>query len=326
MQFLRLSVLLFVVGCGNVKAKSDAGTTDDTGSNGSNCAATEDCFNGVDDDCNQQIDCADTACTGGAAPVAQCVADPGGAPIGTLEAGACPGAFPTSTALHSTLVPGSCGAGTCACDPTPIGGARCDATLVRHSGTGVLACATVGTNVFTKTNADGCFAFTALTTAYHTLSTNLVLACAAPTGGTATKNAPTWQSTANFCAAVDAGGGCAAGQVCMPAAPKHCVLEEGNLTSCTRPGYGVLDSTPYFTGFDDNSRSCACACNKVGSCSVLMGTGACTTATATGCRNTFSGLDHAEISNPINAGCGAGATETGATVTDSFQRTVCCTN
>ena len=326
MRFLRVSILLFVVGCGSVKEKTDAGTTQDTGS-GSNCAATEDCFNGVDDDCNEQVDCADTACTGGATPLAQCVADPAGAPVGTVETGACSGAFATATPLFSGLVPGTCGAGSCGCNPTPIGGARCDATLVQHPGGGLLACTTAGTTIWTRSNADGCFGFTALGTAYYTLSQNLVLACAPPTGGTATKNAPTWQTTNNFCAAAGAGGGCAAGQVCMPAAPKHCVLEQGNLTTCTRPGYNVLDATPYFTGFDDSARTCSCACNKIGTCPpVQFGVGACTTNTANGCRNTFSTLNSAQIPNPVGAGCGADATEAGATATDSFQRTVCCTN
>ena len=40
----------------------------------------ENCFNGVDDDCNGHVDCDDPACGSG---VAQCVAlDPTAAPIG----------------------------------------------------------------------------------------------------------------------------------------------------------------------------------------------------------------------------------------------------
>src|SRR5437660_588545 len=100
--FLAVTMLFFSSSCGQIRVISDADMTgamdQEAGSEGSesssdadsrpmdsrtidspvgdgNCTPTgaESCFNGIDDDCNGHIDCDDPACTGGTAPVAECV-------------------------------------------------------------------------------------------------------------------------------------------------------------------------------------------------------------------------------------------------------------
>lgn len=347
MRAFACSSLLFLLvvgsvlaGCGQVKATPDAapGVSDaspedapDAMVDAPTCAATEDCFNGLDDDCNGEIDCADTACTGGASPVAECVADPGSATSGYLASDDCPTTYPTETQLSSGLNAGTCTAGSCTCSGL-TGGARCDATLQNPGGSGPMSCNTaLGDAIFTNQSASaGCLAFTALGTDYYRLSITMVAQCNPPGGGTPTKNAPTWQTTKKFCSGAKIGVGCQAGAVCMPAAPKHCVIETGSQTECTRAGYGVPDATEYFTGFDDTSRSCSCACNVTGTCgtSVAFGVGGCTSTANlnTGCHLGFGGYDHAKVPIPSGAGCATGANTTGSTTTTGFERTLCCTN
>ncbi|HVK83376.1 MAG TPA: hypothetical protein VM513_04665 [Kofleriaceae bacterium] len=330
MRFLPWVLIFFVVACGGVTAKQDAGPDDADDGDASDapaCAAVEDCFNGLDDDCNGHTDCDDAACTGGATPIAECVPDPGGALAGTLETGACPSEYPNATGIFSDLTAGSCAAGTCSCGTTPIGGARCDSTLARHSGGSSLACATIGAVVFATNGGNGCISFSALGSGYHTLDTTLVAQCAAPGGGTSAKVDPSWGSTGNFCTGNSSGGGCGTGQVCMPKAPRYCVLETGEQAECTRPGYSVQDPTSYFTGYDDSARTCSCACNVTGTCGpVLFGTGSCTTGVTDGCMTGFTGYTNAQAPTPSGVGCAAGGASNGATSTAGFERTLCCTN
>jgi hypothetical protein len=340
MQLLRVSLLFGLLACGNVKATPDGssgGGSDsaqpDTNNGSNGCATTENCFNGVDDDCNGHVDCDDTACTGGATPIAECVADPGSATAGTIDSSACPSTYPNTTQLHTGLTAGTCAAGNCSCSGGLTGTPRCEATLKQQGGT-LLSCNTNPlTSIFQNLTAtNGCIAFTggALGTGYYSLSMQMIAQCNAPSGGTPTKVAPTWQANASFCTGGLIGGGCATGQVCMPAAAKHCVLETGDQVECTRAGYGVKDTTQYFTGFDDSQRSCSCACNLTGTCgtAVAFGVGSCATTAnlSTGCHTGFGGYDHAQAPNPNGAGCAVGTTSTGATSTTGFERTICCTN
>lgn len=295
------------------------------------CPSTvENCFNGIDDNCDGLVDCADPQCTGGTAPIAECVADPGSAMAGTLSTTSCPAAYPTATTLFAGLNPGSCAGGSCACGNGLNGPATCSASLDQQGGT-LVSCTVVGTNVFSKTNADGCVAFAAMSsTTYYTLSTPTFNAtCNPPTGGTPVKNPPTWTTTDKFCGGGAVGAGCTAGKVCMPKAANHCVLQTGNQVACSVPGYAVANSTPFNTGFDDSGRSCACSCALSGSCGnvVGFGNGLCSSlfAVAPGCQKNLS-YDHAQISGPSGVACAPAATSSGSTSTAGFERTVCCTN
>lgn len=332
---------------------SEAGSSSGTTSSGSGsgaeggpdsgdgCASvTENCFNGVDDNCDGKVDCADPQCTGGdggAAPVAECVPDPGGLTAGILstagaDAGpACPATYPTTTALYAGLTPGSCSAGSCVCGGGMSGTPICSASLTSKGGSVTSCNLGFGTNVFSKASTDGCFAISpALSSGtWYTLSTPTLsgATCNPSNGGAAAKNPPTWTTTSQFCSGV-VGAGCASGQVCMPAAANHCVLETGNQAACSHPGYPTINTTPYYTGYDDSGRACACTCNVSGSCSTVVGfgSGSCgglLTAVGAGCQAGLN-FDHAQISAPNAPGCTPGAMEGGSTSTTGAERTVCC--
>ncbi len=296
-------------------------------------SSTEDCFNGVDDNCDGLVDCADPQCTGGATPQAECVPDPGSAVTGTLSTTTCPMAYPTNTPLYAGFTAGSCATGSCACFNGINGSPSCSATLVNKGGT-ITSCdvALGGTTIFSNaTNASSCVSFAALSaTAYYALGYTTSGSCNAPSGGNATKVAPTWATTDAFCGGGKVGGGCAAGKVCMPVAANHCVLETGSQTMCTSvPGYSVPNATQFFSGFDDSTRACSCTCSPTITCNASFYTnGSCTTGPfgqPAGCYKGWTAYTGATIAAPSGT-CGAGAGESGATTTTGFERTVCCIN
>jgi hypothetical protein len=286
----------------------------------------------VDDNCDGLVDCADPQCTGGGSPVAECVPDPGATTTsGMLAPGTCPGAYPTATALGSgDLDGGSCGAGSCACANGVAGMTppTCSASIVAK-GNAMACIVNMGTTIFTGTSAQNCVAIgqpLTSTSFYAVTLSALSATCNPATGGAASKTPPTWSNNANFCSGYAVGAGCAAGELCVPAAATHCVLEMGDQAACNVPGYGTQDTTQYFAGFDDSTRDCTCNCNLTGSCPgvAAVGTGTCNLAINAGCQNGLSG-DHVQIEPPTGVGCTPGATSAGSTSTTSFARTVCCT-
>ncbi|MCU1281504.1 MAG: cell wall surface anchor family protein, partial [bacterium] len=300
---------------------------------GDMCPSTvENCFNGVDDNCDGLIDCADPQCTGGGTPLAECVPDPSGATAGTLSTTSCPMEYPTARPLFAGMNAGTCAGGTCSCVNGLNGGATCSASLSQQGGT-IVSCSQIGTSIFSnKTNLDNCIAFATMSsTTYYSLSTvTLNATCNPPTGGTPIKNPPTWATNDNFCSGTSIGGGCAAGNVCVPKAANHCVLETGDQVACTVPGYSVMNTTHFNSGFDDSGRTCACACVLSGTCgaNVGFGNGSCSPLFAVGGGSCQKGLtyDHASIGAPSGVACTPGATSSGSTTTTGFERTVCCTN
>jgi hypothetical protein len=223
--------------------------------------------------------------------------------------------------------PGSCDTGSCGCASGFNGTPSCSASLTTSSG----FCTAIGTTIFNATNGSGCLSFNPLssTTSYD-FSTNFAATCNVPSGGTATKVAPTWSVTNAFCAGSRVGGGCAGGQICVPVAANHCVLESGSQAACTVSGYPVQNTTPFYSGFDDSTRACSCVCNPSGSCVGAVGffsNGVCSGMVASqgeGCYKGWPSYDRAQVFPPSNAACVAGAASSGATSTSGFERTVCC--
>jgi hypothetical protein len=81
---------------------------------GACCAAPEDCFNGVDDDCDGNADCADSDCQ----VAAMCVPDPGSFQVMvqlTSAQAACPSSYPGNRQILRTANPSahSCDATSC---------------------------------------------------------------------------------------------------------------------------------------------------------------------------------------------------------------------
>jgi hypothetical protein len=236
------------------------------GAGGGRCVPTgqENCYDGIDNDCNGNIDCADDACS----PVAQCVAvDPKLGPLGnSLIGGAtCPSYAPTGKVLDGGLIAAGCTGCACAAGTAAI---ACSTTLSSFDTAAVCSDPTAPGRAAAGTvdsTAPGC-----ITPDWAASSTGALFgfqmdpfqaklsgACA-PTG-TPTKGPPTWSTGAKFCSIPRAGGGCPSGQACVPrelAAAGTCALLDGAQTCPAGLRQGV-----WYTGFVDG-RSCgACTCS-----------------------------------------------------------------
>ncbi len=242
----------------------DGGSLDDLPTDGFvasadlTCVGTiEDCFNGVDDDCDGLVDCADFECTGGTTPVAECIPDPGVATVGTKlpGSGACPSSYPTSKARNSDFVDSTCGLGNCDASGTVT--YACQVTLTDYSST---ACS--GTNREIQVDSSqGCVPITPIPNGNRVFKTGYSAVyksggCPTPTG-TATKNQAKFNSLDRFCqrSTATAGGGCTAGGLCVPKADNYCYQLPG-LGSCAT-GY-TQDINVYSTGIDAQ-KACACS-------------------------------------------------------------------
>ena len=256
-------------GAGGIAGAAGAG-----GAGGAACKKTgaEDCFDGLDNDCNGLIDCADPAC---GSTVAQCVAlDATAAPIGLLTgvgAGACGTAgYDQPTAIFANPTPLSCttviaGKG-CNCAAGPV---TCSTTL---SGFKTLAECTGDTSsgesagTFVTGQDQNCTAagvppwtLDASGNIYGIGATTFVATPAdcTPSG---TPNVPTYSfgTNATFCGTEKVGGGCSSGQVCVPVVPAGglCQLFDGKKTTCP----GGAPAQPYYTGVSGTITCGACTC------------------------------------------------------------------
>ena len=252
-------------------ASSDAIADARTVASGDACvgSGTEECFNGVDDDCNGLVDCADPACQ----PVAECVpVAPGFSYAAEVAAGgACPAHFGASALDLSQ-------------------GLNAPATCTGCGCTSTLTC----TNILTEGAAGTCPPITpvtpidvsSLTCQSISLSTGNASTQATVTHtscgymGTPAPAPLSWGAQTKACETASVGGGCATGNVCVAKAAKHCVTTPGTF-ACTA-GYSVEGAGgPWYTGVTD-TRSCGntCGCTKSGgSC----GTSYVEIFTASGC-------------------------------------------
>jgi hypothetical protein len=248
----------------------------------------EDCFNGLDDDCDGLPDCADPDC----APTALCVPRPAGGDVGTtVGAGqTCPVGF-AKVAMgtpYGLAVQG--------------GGASCTGC---QCGTSVTSCAAAlttyltavdcqgGTNGQSETTIDSASAATCPVPDPHT--TNVYGAALAPwtltssacvPSGAPIKPTATFSTSTSFCKAanlVETGGigqigqigqigktGCAAGSVCMrrpPAGDGACAL----LADASACPAGTKMNAVVYAGIQDSRACAACTCTLEGaSCDNLV--------------------------------------------------------
>jgi hypothetical protein len=256
-----------VTGSGGGKGGTGGGAAGASGggAGGAACVPTgaEDCFNGKDDDCDGKIDCADPDCT----PTAQCVtADPTAAPIGLLTGtGPCPTAgYGNATKVMSgpnTLTCTGCGCKA----PTAV---TCTTTLTSYNATALCeADSTVVEKAETFSTGDdkGCtvippWSINPSGDIFGIVTTQFTAAVATGCTATGTPVVPTltWTSNGTFCATASIGGGCAAGQVCVPStgAGSPCQLFDGNQTSCP----GGAQPLPWYTGTSGTASCGACSC------------------------------------------------------------------
>ena len=104
------------------------------------------------------------------------------------------------------------------------------------------------------------------------MTTKFVATASASCTSTGTAVAPTfgWTSSGTFCATGTVGGGCAAGQVCVPAlgSAKACQLFDGAKTSCP----GGAQPLPWYTGFTGAASCAPCSCGAAtgGNCNDVV--------------------------------------------------------
>jgi hypothetical protein len=327
-------------GAGGAAGRGGSGGSGGSGGTGGSCVATgaENCFNGLDDDCDGHIDCADTDC----GPVAQCVTlDVVGARAGIVVAGTatCPTGFTDQTMIYSGISAGACTG--CSCRPPTV--TACTTTVASY--TTATDCATAtnpGTAVTTFSSTQACttpnnWATTVggniLGVQVGTFTPTLSGSCTPQ--GTSQPGAVTWGTTSRFCATATVGGGCAAGQACIPvtSAPK-CAMFDGMAHTCQAGTSGAT----WYTGSTDARTCSACSCGSATgqSCSGMIldiGTdyscGTITAMVSSGMRYCYTGngvytpgmIFSGTPTQPTS--CPASSTLSGS-LTPTGPKTVCC--
>ena len=293
------------------------------------CAADENCFNGIDDDCDGLIDCEDPFCTAGATPKADCVTDPGSATLGLTALTTCPSSHPTRTALKSGFTAASCQLGTASCASTDPG--MCISW--RYSYPGSSDCSS-GVAPLQINSTDGCIPLAAVPSGTYYLWTPPAWfngpGCYS---GSASKTAPSFSGSEAFCTgATLVGGGCGGGKVCVPHAPNHCVLKDGDQVAC--PGGFTKDTTKYYLDFSDTLQ-CNFGCNggAQGSCSngvqldnTCTGDGQFGSASCTPWTDVTNSWSKVKVLPPTSSGtCGTAVLAPSGTSAPTGPKTVCCT-
>jgi hypothetical protein len=223
--------------------------------------SAEDCFNGIDDDCNGLTDCQDPACN----PTAECVPAAGAFQPG-IEANptdTCPPHFTGGeTAMNSGLSVPTGGCTGCSCN------AKTTCSIGVYSYASVNACnadtsLTGGTLVgqlFSDTVTCQADSTGALNAPAFRIGNFTKTDSACTPSGTGAVPATTWNMQKKFCAANAVGAGCSPGYVCAPKRPAlsdHCVRGDGSLT-CPA-GYTAVGSG-WFKGVTDTRACGACTC------------------------------------------------------------------
>jgi hypothetical protein len=259
----------------------------------------EDCYNGEDDDCDGQEDCADSDCT----TDNECVPETPGFEHGTLVAPnqSCPSGFSASlTDIHRGLDDrdGSCMG--CSCSATlkcattiyDFATVTCNSTNTPGGGSWDIEGISTGANTCT-TGPPSTSAGTMNITSGKIRVGNMSPTSTCPASGTPGKPPLAWASDTRFCETSFAGGGCVPGSVCVPkTASKHCALAE-NAVTCPQ-GYSPEGGMSWYTGADDSARSCGgvCTCNTTAA-------GACGTSKA---RLGINNQTCADPASELNAG------------------------
>jgi hypothetical protein len=255
-------------GGGGGAAGGIAGAPGRGGAGGGCVATTETCFNGRDDDCDGRIDCADSDCS---PTVAHCVAlDPStGGRIGVMinAATACPTAYPDPMTVMQSLTPGTCSGCSCSRPST-----ACSTTVAAFDNAAACAGGTALPAV-SLTPAMGCvkpdwnvsfYAFGIIAGAFTPTVSGTCLPSGTPVAGT-----PSWATNGRFCSTTAIGGGCNAGQVCVPnitTSPGRCQMYDGAHACPTG-----ATSTAWYTGYSGTQgcSGCSCSVSAAASCAAM---------------------------------------------------------
>jgi hypothetical protein len=269
------------------------------------CGGPENCTNGIDDNCDGKIDCADPQCAayacvppvpaGWTGPVAWWqAANPSTAP-------ACPGQYGTPINVSSGLgaLPPTCGACSCSVSTQPT----CAATGTFHVDQMCQSpCQTATTVILAST---GTCTMVATNTCGSGGSFSLAPSLPTPTGGackanpgTKTVSPPTWALGGRVCpyAGANDSGGCPVTDSCV-AIPGGsygrdlCVYstKQPAPTSCP-PGYNTNTAFPqtFYQSVTDTRDCTACGCASTPSAGTCSGSVSIYGSTANGCSGTVA--------------------------------------
>lgn len=209
-------------------------------------AGSEDCFNGFDDDCNGDVDCADAACAG----PAECVRVPAGAALGTFAGAgeACPPGT-TKLTLHQGLTADPLCTG-CSCAPKS---SYCDSSIVG------LTCGGATLGVSYNLFSNSCQNVSPANAGSIRFYSIRGFSDCTPQG-TATPSAISWAQTSSFCRVDALGAGCAAGSRCVAkAAEPTCSIRSGDV-ACTGD-YPTSMGEPWSSAYVDQRECSECQCS-----------------------------------------------------------------
>lgn len=325
-----------VGGSGTGAPEGGSGTGTHTGTN-TGMPGPEDCQDGIDNDGDMQVDCADPDCTTGytCAPAPTDWSVPSYVAMGGFPGPAvtCPDATPPEVLFEGPGEPASCAA--CACDGSGLGCSSptvsCWYDTTTCSGNPSL---TVSPN--TCENIANCSGTCNDQHRCQQVTNSQLTGQCAPSGGTATVG-PMWKGEASLCPSPTQGGGCNAGEVCVPVAPAEfgadlCVRRDGDQACPSGYPNGILA----FAGGTDTRACSSCGCNEgtvsctAGSSAVHTDDGCVGSSVAlNGCTDVTSPFDGPDASIAVTPGTLAGAcTPTGGQPTGSVMPsgpvTVCC--
>ncbi len=225
---------------------------------------TESCFDGIDNNCDGLIDCADPQC---GSSVAVCVnTAPGGYTYGRKTPAASCTNGTSSSLITSVSSPSAC----TGCGCTPFG--QCTSAIYSdQNGAGNCSTPTTSTTYLgsvsaSTTNANGTCLANATLQNQMTAVTTWSGSC--NSSGAASKPALNFMYQ-DYCTVSTVGGGCGVNKVCVPAG-NTCVKGVG---SCS----GYATSQTVYTSYDDSTRSCTacagCTVSAAGDCNSSSNSG-----------------------------------------------------
>jgi hypothetical protein len=312
---------------------------------GDACQATENCTNGVDDDCNGLVDCADPHCTmAGFACTAAAI--PSGwtfIAFSDKTRPVCPAMYDAEQTIVSGVVGAadSCGC-TCSGSTATCGGT---ATYTQYTSPG--ACVSNPTGVNVGVNNGACAATSTSVTSgdfyqlYYASTAQAQQGTCTGGGKVTAAPAPTFNSGATCDGPAQLGGGCSAGACAPPTGAVFvgCISHPGNV-AC--PTFGFTQQTLASTGTPGwvDARTCGtCPCATSLTCGTvsnvaLFTNGTCAGGAAyninTGCQEPMnSGSIGSYVVSYASSGASTcqptGTSAPGGSVTlDSHVETICC--
>ncbi|HEX4456859.1 MAG TPA: hypothetical protein VIA18_02765 [Polyangia bacterium] len=283
----------------------------------------DNCFDGIDNDCDGLVDCADSDCTN-----AQCVppiTTPFSIGIAVDVVSFCPTLYNSRSLLYSGLSGGSCSTAGCSC----TGVESCSVETESYQGS---AC---GGESDDNSASSTCRNFD-VTGATKGVSVAAIAGNGGSCSPSGSSSAPaaTWTTKDTFCATAYRGGGCTGGMICVPKQQSETTCEVADGTVACDPGYTATGG-PWFTG-DNDGRSCACACGAAsgGSCGTSVafyaasgcsGTAALTLAASTqNCSPPGTPYESLKIVGGTAPSCGAATANVTGTLAGTGPQTYCC--